>query len=277
MIKEPSVRYSQGLLYVIFNSHVPTYTSTSIIITIWNNLILQNIKFVFNRIKSLNRNKKWKVGTSRFGLRVPGMETITCEDDPLTANEKKRQSLSFECPVWSHEVEGVSAHLDIRASQSRAAPLNQSASDFWIWYRFCYWEFSYEQRLYPYQKETKGVDLQGTVHPHLITVVFRQQSEPWEELSTTHLSDVKDIVEQYVKATFRKVVQEPSVLQNLEWFLRPRILEGHSKADEELRKLLEDERGGILQTVNHYLAENLAKIRSDREIRRLKKAWLRGR
>jgi hypothetical protein len=110
------------------------------------------------------------------------------------------------------------------------------------------------------------------VHPHLITVVFRQQSEPWEELSTTHLSEVKDIVEQYFKATFRKIVKELSVLQNLEWFLRPRILEGHSKADEELRKLLEDERGGILQTVNHYLAETLAKIRSDREIQRLKKA-----
>lgn len=106
------------------------------------------------------------------------------------------------------------------------------------------------------------------MHPHLITVIFRQQSEQWEELSTTHLSDVKDIVEQYFKATFR----EPSVLQNLEWFLRPRILEGRSKADEELRNLLENERGGILQTVNHYLAETLAKIRSDREIQRLKKA-----
>lgn len=110
------------------------------------------------------------------------------------------------------------------------------------------------------------------MHPHLVTVVFRQQSEPWGELSTTHLSDIKDIVEQYFKATFRKVVKEPYVLQNLERYFRPRILEGHSKADEELRKLLEDERGGILQTVNHYLAETLAKIRADREIQRLKDA-----
>ncbi|GAM33409.1 interferon-induced GTP-binding protein [Talaromyces pinophilus] len=133
-------------------------------------------------------------------------------------------------------------------------------------------EYEESENTEPVHKETKGVELQGTVHPHLITVVFRQQSEPWEELSTTHLSDVKDIVEQYFKATFRKVVKELSVLQNLEWFLRPRILEGHFKADEELRKLLEDERGGILQTVNHYLAETLAKIRSDQEIQRLKKA-----
>lgn len=118
--------------------------------------------------------------------------------------------------------------------------------------------------------KTKGIELQGTVHPHLIKVVFHQQSQLWEKLSTMHLNEVKNIIDQYLKVTFRKVVTEPYVLQNLERFLRPRILEGHSKADEELRKLLEDERGGILQTVNHYFAETLANIRSDREIQRLK-------
>jgi hypothetical protein len=39
-----------------------------------------------------------------------------------------------------------------------------------------------------------------------------------------------------------------------------------------LRKLLEDERGGTLQTVNHYLAETLAKIRYDRVVQRVKDA-----
>ena len=117
--------------------------------------------------------------------------------------------------------------------------------------------------------QTKGIELQGTVHPQLITTIFRQQSQPWEGLSKNHLTNVKDIVDQYLKITFQKVARDPSVFQNLERFLRPRILEGHSKAEEELCKLLEDERGGILQTVNHYLAETLAKIRSDRVVRRL--------
>lgn len=120
--------------------------------------------------------------------------------------------------------------------------------------------------------QTKGIELQGTVHPQLITNIFHQQSQPWEVLSKAHLTDVRDIVDQYLKLTFQKVVGDPHVLQNLEQFLRPNILEGHSKADEELRKLLDDERGGILQTVNHYLAETLAKIRSDRAVQRLKNA-----
>lgn len=127
-------------------------------------------------------------------------------------------------------------------------------------------------RIRKVHNQTKGIELQGTVHPQLITNIFRQQSQPWEGLSKTHLTDVKDIVDQYLKITFQKVVWDPYVFQNLERFLRPHILEGHSKADEELRKLLEDERGGILQTVNHYLAETLAKIRSDRVVQRLKDA-----
>lgn len=127
-------------------------------------------------------------------------------------------------------------------------------------------------RIRQVHNQTKGIELQGTVHPQLITNIFRQQSQPWEGLSRNHLTNVKDIVDQYLKFTFQKVARDPYVFQNLERFLRPRILEGHSKADEELRKLLEDERGGILQTVNHYLAETLTKIRSDRVIRRLKDA-----
>jgi hypothetical protein len=127
-------------------------------------------------------------------------------------------------------------------------------------------------RIRKVHNQTKGIELQGTVHPQLITYIFRQQSQPWEGLSKTHLTGVKDIVNQYLKVTFQEVVRDPYVLQKLERFLRPHILEGDSKADEELRKLLEDERRGILQTANYYLAETLAKIRSDRVVQRLKDA-----
>jgi hypothetical protein len=58
--------------------------------------------------------------------------------------------------------------------------------------------------------ETEGVELQGTVHPQLIKIVFRQQSKPWKELSEAHLSHVKYIVDQYLKVTFQKVVKDPS-------------------------------------------------------------------
>ena len=127
-------------------------------------------------------------------------------------------------------------------------------------------------RIREVHKQTKGIELQGTVHPHIITIIFRQQSQPWENISKFHVSHVTNLVDQFLKLTFQKVVEDPQVLQNLRQFLRPHILDGHSKAHEELRKLLHDERGGILQTVNHYLAETLARIRSDRAIQRLEDA-----
>ncbi|QGA19055.1 hypothetical protein EYB26_006743 [Talaromyces marneffei] len=104
--------------------------------------------------------------------------------------------------------------------------------------------------------EFKGIELPGTVNPQLITIIFRKQTEPWGKLSTTHLSTVKTIVDQYLKSTLQKSFK----------------IHTHSKADEELQKLLGDEREGVLQTVNHYLAGTLEKVRSDREAQRLKDA-----
>lgn len=118
--------------------------------------------------------------------------------------------------------------------------------------------------------ESKGIELPGTLNPQVITTVFRKQSEPWEELSKNHLSTVKKIVDQYLFTTFPKVAKDPDVLENLTRFLRPRIVEGHLEADQELEKILQDEREGILQTVNHYLADTKEQIRKDREAQRLK-------
>lgn len=43
-----------------------------------------------------------------------------------------------------------------------------------------------------------------------------------------------------------------------------------TRAHHQLRKILNDERGGILQTVNHYFADTLSAIRRERILARLK-------
>lgn len=65
---------------------------------------------------------------------------------------------------------------------------------------------------------------------------------------------MKKMIDEYLTANFEKVIKGP---KRLTQFLRPRITEGHLESDAELDKILQAELCGILQTVNHYLAETL--------------------
>jgi hypothetical protein len=76
------------------------------------------------------------------------------------------------------------------------------------------------------------------------------------------------------RPTLEKIIPEESLRAQIE----ARILSFHSKAHaaaaNELDQILRDERGGILQTINHYFSDTLSKTREDRVPVRLKKLGL---
>ncbi|KAL1969323.1 hypothetical protein VTN77DRAFT_9515 [Rasamsonia byssochlamydoides] len=124
-------------------------------------------------------------------------------------------------------------------------------------------------------RESKGVELPGTVNPTVLEYIFRQQSTPWKPLTEDYLSKVKQVVEKYLDYIFPSVIPDRDVCSKLTSFLRPQIAAGFARADAELQKILRDEREGILQTVNHYLAQNIDATRLERIIARLNKAGIR--
>lgn len=65
--------------------------------------------------------------------------------------------------------------------------------------------------------------------------------------------------------------------EKLRRIISSREQETYSQAHEQLLKILNDERGGILQTVNHYYADNLSSIRQERVMTRLKTLGLHDR
>jgi hypothetical protein len=123
-----------------------------------------------------------------------------------------------------------------------------------------------------FYRQSKGIELPGTVNPTLLDYVFRQQSEPWQNLTETYLEEVKGILDSFLDFSFPSIISDREVCVKLAGFLRPRVMEAYAKADEELRNLLRDEREGILQTVNNYLIDNIAETRHDRVMHRLKRA-----
>ena len=121
-------------------------------------------------------------------------------------------------------------------------------------------------------RDSRGVELPGTVNPAVLEHIFRQQSIPWQDISERYLSRAKDAVKSYLDHIFPEIVGDQDISSKLVAFIQPKMTESMSKADEGLKNVLCDEREGVLQTVNHYMSENIAAIREERVMARLKAA-----
>ncbi|KAH8807237.1 P-loop containing nucleoside triphosphate hydrolase protein [Xylogone sp. PMI_703] len=124
-------------------------------------------------------------------------------------------------------------------------------------------------------RESRGTELPGTLNPRILERLFREQSLNWEGIAFGHTSKVEAIISSFNQALFEKLIPEESLRHKIEarnsnFFNSTRVA-----AEKQLRQILLDERGGILQTVNHYYAETLNKIREDRILDRLQKLELK--
>lgn len=124
-------------------------------------------------------------------------------------------------------------------------------------------------------QESRGAELPGTVNPRVLENMFRQQSGPWKDIATDYIDSVSTAVRQFNDAVFEFSISD----DELRLKLMAKLSRGHQKTDdsakEQLSTILNDERGGILQTVNHYFADTLSSIREERVLARLKAAGCR--
>ena len=123
-------------------------------------------------------------------------------------------------------------------------------------------------------RQSRGSELPGTVNPTVLENMFRQQSSNWESITINHISEVNRIVEEFNKAQFERVVQEGTLRSKIERHNAPFQRQVVEKAYKQMHTILSDERGGILQTINHYFAETLSKTREERVLKRLQGAGL---
>lgn len=120
-----------------------------------------------------------------------------------------------------------------------------------------------------YYLESRGSELPGTVNPVVLQNMFRQQSSPWEKIAAKYLEQIASAVHSYNEQIFAEILPDDDVREKLRGILSPPEQESYNQAQEQLLKILNDERGGILQTVNHYYADTLSSIRQERVVARL--------
>ncbi|KAI9367803.1 P-loop containing nucleoside triphosphate hydrolase protein [Aspergillus egyptiacus] len=126
--------------------------------------------------------------------------------------------------------------------------------------------YEWIRRIY---RESRGTELPGTVNPSVLENLFRQQSSPWKRIALTYISKVNDAVKAYNDNILVHTIPDEDVREMLVSRIRRVQEDAHLKATSRLSEILHDERGGILQTVNHYYADTLTAIREERVRARL--------
>jgi hypothetical protein len=118
-------------------------------------------------------------------------------------------------------------------------------------------------------RDARGAELPGTVNPMILINLFRQQTIQWEQIAGNYFDKVIELITEYSQLEFRRTEEDETIRASLESITLARIESTKVSGRSQLADLLNDERGGILQTVNHYYAETLEKIRQERVITRL--------
>ncbi|PHH90440.1 hypothetical protein CDD83_3648 [Cordyceps sp. RAO-2017] len=126
---------------------------------------------------------------------------------------------------------------------------------------------------------SRGPDI-GTFGGTVLSTAFEEQSEKWEPLTLSHISQTIVVVHDYILQLLRHLVSEEEILEEL-WvgFLADKIKELYHKAMEHARFLLTIERGRPM-TFNSYFSEGLQERRSKRRassVEETPQAWRHGR
>ncbi|KAJ6016561.1 hypothetical protein N7540_011152 [Penicillium herquei] len=122
--------------------------------------------------------------------------------------------------------------------------------------------------------ESRGSELPGTVNPILLENLFRQQSSPWREIAVKYIEKAASAAHSYNENILADILPDDDVKEKLRKILSPSEKETYKQAHKQLLSILNDERGGILQTVNHYYADTLSSIRQERVMARLENLGL---
>ncbi|BCR91453.1 dynamin family protein [Aspergillus chevalieri] len=112
--------------------------------------------------------------------------------------------------------------------------------------------------------ESRGVELPGTVNPHLLENLFREQCASWGDIAIDYLSKIVNAVSAYDGSALKDFVTDSSVRQKLQTRLKAKRQTAEEDMFAELRNILADELSGTLQTANPSYSDMLSTIRNER-------------
>ncbi|KAG4429202.1 hypothetical protein IFR05_015315 [Cadophora sp. M221] len=121
-----------------------------------------------------------------------------------------------------------------------------------------------QQELNNWVKETylrtRGRELPGNYNHVLLAELYHEQSSRWAGIAENHITKLFEITADFVDGAINHVVHEENMRREIILLANNRLEEGKILANDELQKLLADERRQPI-TYNHYYTDNIQNAR----------------
>lgn len=113
-------------------------------------------------------------------------------------------------------------------------------------------------------KKNRGRELPGTFNPMIVRDLFLEQCSPWEKLTYSHIKDVWEAAEEFLKLAASYVADEATANAIFDEIIVPAMDALRKELDRKTSELLLPHQRGHPITYNHYFTETLQKIRGER-------------
>ena len=107
-------------------------------------------------------------------------------------------------------------------------------------------------------KSSRGFEM-VTYDASLFSIIWKKQSVKWEDLALGYISDVVSLVHCFIVNLLEKLCVDDRVRPRILTVVTEKLINGYQKAIGHANFILQVERGGTPQTMNHYYAENVEK------------------
>ncbi|KAF2689294.1 hypothetical protein K458DRAFT_126151 [Lentithecium fluviatile CBS 122367] len=120
-------------------------------------------------------------------------------------------------------------------------------------------------------ERSRGYELPGTFQPMLISQLFWEQSQPWEQIAAEHISRVTKICKEFVHAVLQHTAPAEFLPRIMGLSVDAALKNSMLAAKEEMKKVLADKARPPM-TYNHYFTTTVQKIRQRKHQRMTKDA-----
>ena len=109
-------------------------------------------------------------------------------------------------------------------------------------------------------ERSRGYELPGTFQPMLISQLFWEQSQPWQEIATQHISTVASACKEFVDTVLQDTAPSEFKGRLAALNVDGALIQALDGAKEELHKVLKD-KARHPTTYNHYFTTTIQKVR----------------
>jgi hypothetical protein len=118
-------------------------------------------------------------------------------------------------------------------------------------------------------KNYRGIELPGFFKPEIITLLFREQCKPWENLIASFATKIFEVVRRGLVVALEDIANQTTYEAILRKIINPALVDLKKGVDEKVKQNLEQHCFGQPITFNSFFTDHLQKLRAKHQKARI--------